>query len=112
MKKRPHRWSQSHVETPGHTGISLHVRCPSRRAHPLADHRAEVRIAVELAQRDLPGGDEAEEEQERTVLRGQRALRVHAPAEFLVQPFDAVGGTEPASQARGYPGRGATGLAS
>ena len=78
MKKRPHRWSQSHVETPGHTGISLHVRCHSRRAHPLADHRAEVRIAVELAQRDLTGGDEAEEEQERTVMQSSGAFSPRA----------------------------------
>ena len=52
----------------------------SRRTHPLADHGAELRVAVELAQPDLFGGDEAEEENERIVLGSQRAL--------LVQPLD------------------------
>ena len=87
-------WLQSPVEASGHIGLSPHVRRDSRGAHPLADHRAEVCVAVELAPRDLAGGDEAEEQDERTVLGGQRALRLHAPAELLVQPLDAVGGPE------------------
>ena len=94
MKRQARIWLQSHVEASGHIGTSPHARLYSRRTHPLADHRAELRVAVELAQRDLAGGDEAEEEDERTVLGGQRALRLHAPAELLVQPLDAVGGPE------------------
>lgn len=40
------------------------------RPHPLADDCGQLLCAaVELAQRDLPGGDETEEQDERTVLR-------------------------------------------
>jgi hypothetical protein len=36
-------------------------------------------VTVELARGDLPGGDQAVEEQERGIFAGQRALRLDAP---------------------------------
>jgi hypothetical protein len=46
--------------------------------------------AVDPAQLDLPARHKAEEEGQRSVLAWQRALRLHAAAEFLVEPFNRV----------------------
>jgi hypothetical protein len=51
-------------------------------------------VTVKLAQGDLPGGDEAVEQQERGTFAGQQALRLDAPAKLLVQPFNDVRGAQ------------------
>ena len=64
----------------------------SRRGpQPLADDGRDRRVPVDLPQLDLPAGDQAEEQDQRGVLRRERALRLHASAEFLIEPFDHVG---------------------
>jgi hypothetical protein len=74
VKGRPRIWRERYVDRAGHTWISPHTGpCSRGGPHPLPDHRRELRVAVELAQRDLTGRHEAEEEQERTVLGGERA---------------------------------------
>ena len=54
------------------------------------DHGGELPVAVELSQLDLTARDEAEEQDERAVLARQRALGLHSPAEFSVEPLDDV----------------------
>src|SRR2546422_10249446 len=62
--------------------------------HPLADDRRQLLVAVELAERDLPGGDETEEQDESAVLGRQGALCLHAAPELLVEALDHVGGAQ------------------
>jgi hypothetical protein len=50
----------------------------------LAQDRGDLAPAIEAAQADLPAGHEAEEQDERGVLRRQRALGLHAPAELCL----------------------------
>src|SRR4029450_4288272 len=59
-----------------------------------AQHCGDLAPAAEPAQADLPADDEAEEQDERGVLSGQRALRFHAPPEFLVQPLNDIRGPQ------------------
>jgi hypothetical protein len=59
-----------------------------------AQHGGDLAPAIESTQADLPADHETEPQDERGVLGGQRALRLHAPAELLVQPLDDVGGPE------------------
>jgi hypothetical protein len=47
-------------------------------------------VPTQPAQPDLPADDQADEQDERRVLGGQRALGLHTPAELLVQPLDHV----------------------
>src|SRR5439155_2680375 len=42
----------------------------------------------------MPAGHEAEEQDHRRVLGGQRALRFHASAKFLMEPLNRVGGSQ------------------
>src|SRR5713101_8388268 len=51
-------------------------------------------MAVDLPQLDLSAGNEAEEQDQRRVLGGKRALGLHAPAEFLVEALDDVRGAQ------------------
>jgi hypothetical protein len=48
-------------------------------------------MAVDPPQLDLSAGDQAEEQDQGGVLRGQRALGLDAPAELLIEPLDDVG---------------------
>src|SRR5262245_16017453 len=59
-----------------------------------AQHRGDLTPAVEPAQSDLPADHEAEEQDQRGVLGGQAALRLHAPAELLVEALDDIRGPE------------------
>jgi hypothetical protein len=59
-----------------------------------AQHGRDLAPAVEPTQADLPADHETEEEHERRVLGGQRALGLHASPELLVQPLDHVRGSE------------------
>src|SRR5438477_3843430 len=60
----------------------------------LTQHRADLLPTVDLAQLDLPARHEAEEQDERRVLGGQRALRLHASSELLVEPLNRVRGSQ------------------
>jgi hypothetical protein len=42
--------------------------------------------AIEATEPDLPADHKAEEEDQRGILGGQRALGLHAPTKLLVQP--------------------------
>src|SRR5713101_3441236 len=64
------------------------------RPHPLADDRRQLLVAIELAERDLPGGDEAEEQDDGTVLGRQGALRLHLASDLLVEALDHVSGAQ------------------
>ena len=64
-------------------------------AHGLvSQHRWDLAPAIETAQPDLSADHETEEQHERGVLGGQRALGLHPPPELFIQPLDAVGGAE------------------
>src|SRR5262249_38040919 len=56
--------------------------------------RGDLPPAVDPAQLDLTARDEAEEQDERRVFRGQGALRLHASSEFLVKALNRVGGPQ------------------
>jgi hypothetical protein len=56
-----------------------------------SQQRGDLTPAVEPAQPDLPADNQADEQDERRVLGRQRALGLHTPAEFLIQPLDHVG---------------------
>jgi hypothetical protein len=60
--------------------------CRHRRV--LAEYRGDSPPTIDPAQRDLPTRHEAEEQDDGGVFAGQRALCLHAPAEFLVEPLD------------------------
>ena len=60
----------------------------------LAEHRGDLPPAVDPAQRDLPAGHEAKEQDQCRVLGRQRALRLHAAPEFLVGPLDRIRGSQ------------------
>src|SRR5437762_219405 len=60
----------------------------------LAEHGGDLLPAVDPAQPDPPAGHEAEEQDHRRVLGGQRALRFHASAKFLMEPLNRVGGSQ------------------
>src|SRR5260370_7121778 len=55
------------------------------------DDPGEPLVAVQLAQLDLPGRHQAEEQDQGAVLARQRALGLHPPAEFAVEPLYHVG---------------------
>ena len=56
----------------------------------MAEHRRNLPPAVDPAQLDLPVSHETEEQNHRRVFAWQRALRLHAPTELLVEPLDHV----------------------
>jgi hypothetical protein len=56
----------------------------------MAEHCGDLPPAVDSAQLDLPTRHEAEEQDQRRVLGGQRALRFDASAKFPVEPFNRV----------------------
>jgi len=60
----------------------------------LAEHRGDLPPAVDPAQLDLPAGHEAKEQDQCRVLGRQRALRLHAAPEFLVDPLDRIRGSQ------------------
>ena len=60
----------------------------------LAQDCRDLAPAIEAAQADLPADHEAEEQDERGVLCRQRALGLHAPPEFLVQPLNDIRGAQ------------------
>src|SRR5712692_7067947 len=60
----------------------------------LAEHRRDLPPAVDPAQLDLPAGHEAKEQDQCGVLGRQRALRLHAAPEFLVEPLDRIRGSQ------------------
>src|SRR2546425_9565752 len=62
--------------------------CRHRRV--LAEYRGDSPPTIDPAQLDLPTRHEAEEQDDSGVFAGQRALCLHAPAEFLVEPLDDV----------------------
>src|SRR2546430_2655027 len=62
--------------------------CRHRRV--LAEYRGDSPPTIDPAQLDLPTRYEAEEQDDGGVFAGQRALCLHAPAEFLVEPLDDV----------------------
>src|SRR5262245_39025241 len=64
------------------------------RPASLTQHHRNVAPPVEAPQPNLAAGHEAEEEDERGVLGRQRALGLHAPAEFLVQPLNDIRGAQ------------------
>jgi hypothetical protein len=64
------------------------------RAAAAAVSPCRVCAAVELAERDVPAGDQTEEQGHRRVVRRQRRLRFHATAELTVKRLDHVGGPD------------------
>jgi len=70
------------------------MRDASCRDRVLVEHRGDFPPAVNPAQLDLPTHHEAEEQGQRRVFAGQRALRLHAPAKLLVEPLDRVRGAQ------------------
>ena len=54
----------------------------------LPEHGGDLLPAVNSPQPDLPARHEAEEQHEGRVLARQGALRLHAPAEFFVEPLN------------------------
>jgi len=58
----------------------------------LAEHGSDLPPAIDPAQLDLPTRHKAEEQNQRRVLGGQRALRFHAAAKFLMEPLNGVRG--------------------
>jgi len=60
------------------------------RPPALTEHGRDLVPAVQAPQANLTAGPEAEEQHERGFLGRQTALRLHAAAEFLVQPLDHV----------------------
>src|SRR6266511_969141 len=75
------------------------ARAPGSRAsrcgpQPLTDDGRDRRVPIDLPQLDLPAGDQAEEQDQGGILRREGALRLHAPAEFLIEPFDHVRGAQ------------------
>src|SRR6266568_6347274 len=62
--------------------------CRHRRV--LTEHRGDLPPAIDPAQPDLPARHEAEEQNEGSVLAGQRALGLYAAAKFLVEPLNRV----------------------
>src|SRR5712691_5524183 len=64
------------------------------RRYALADHRREFRVAVDLAQPDLPRRHETEEQADGGVLGRQRPLRLDPSAELLIQALNGVRGSE------------------
>lgn len=58
---------------------------------PLGDDGRDPRVPIDLPQLDLSPGDQAEEQNQRGVLRGERALRLHGPTAFFIEPIDHVG---------------------
>jgi len=79
---------------PGPYGGIPPIGCSCRWLHPRVDDGGDLRVAVDLAGRDLPDREEAEEQDQRRVLGWQGALRLHPPAEFLVELLDDVGGAQ------------------
>jgi hypothetical protein len=65
-----------------------------RPACVAAQHCGDLPPAVDPAQLNLPTGHEAEEQDQRRVFAGQRALRFHAAAEFFVESFSRVRGAQ------------------
>src|SRR6266566_1366610 len=60
----------------------------------LAEHRSDFPPAVDPAQLDLPTHHEAEEQGQRRVFAGQRALRLRASAKLHVEPLNRVRGAQ------------------
>src|SRR5713226_5713597 len=68
---------------------------PSRgQRYALADHRREFRVAVDLAQPDLPRRHETEEQADGGVLGRQRPLSLDPPTELFVEAFNGVRGPQ------------------
>src|SRR5713226_5744127 len=68
---------------------------PSRgQRYALADHRREFRVAVDLAQPDLPRRHETEEQADGGVLGRQRPLSLDPPTKLFVQAFNGVRGPQ------------------
>lgn len=63
-------------------------------AHPLPDDRGEFCVAIDLPERDLPAGDQADEQEHGGVLGRQRPLRLDPAPELLMQALDDVGRPE------------------
>ena len=61
------------------------------RPSVFTEHRRDLAPTVEPAQPDWPTDHEAEEQNQRGILSGQRALGLHASSELLVQALDHVG---------------------
>ena len=75
-------------------GILAPMRDASCGSPPLPEHHWDLTPSIDASQPDLAASYEADEEDRRCVLGGQRALGLHAPTELLVQPFDHVCGLE------------------
>src|SRR5258706_4737219 len=60
----------------------------------LAEHRGDLPPAVNPAQLDLSARHKTEEKDQGCVFAWQRALRLHAAPEFLVEPLNHVCGAE------------------
>lgn len=61
-----------------------------RRCH----HPRQVSPTIDTTQTDLAAGHEAIQQHQHCSLRGQCSLGLHPTAEFLVQPFDDIGGAQ------------------
>src|SRR5437667_4977492 len=70
------------------------MRNASCRDRVLVEHPGDFPPAVDPAQLDLPTHHEAEEQGQRCVFAGQRALRLQAPAKLLVEPLNRVRGAQ------------------
>src|SRR5712691_6330641 len=64
------------------------------RRYALADHRREFRVAVDLAQPNLPRRHENEKQADGGVLGRQRPLSLDPPTKLLVHAFNGVRGPQ------------------